>query len=298
MIDQLTLSVVNMQPISGQKQQNLAKMTALIGEAAAAGAKLVLLPELCLQGYDYYADPAIPLADKLHEAEAAGGESCRAVAALAQRYGMWVIFGMAERPYADQTLLYNTAAVAGPDGSISCYRKIHPFGEENLLFAKGDRPLLFHTAWGPVGVGICYDSYQFPELMRYYAWKGARLYLNPTAMYEEVDKPGSREAFLRYYCPTLEYGVLANTIFVASANLTGQDTLHTYGGGSMVIGPKPTVFMETDVQCWGGDPNCTAEGVYTATVDLSLATRRLCTPNPCNNEPDFRPALYAALYGE
>lgn len=52
---------------------------------------------------------------------------------------------------------------------------------------------MFETPWGPVGIEICYDSYQFPELMRYYVSKGMRLYLNPTAEFEQVELAGSRD---------------------------------------------------------------------------------------------------------
>lgn len=289
----LTLSVVSMQVCSGQISHNRAKMTAYLKEAAQAGAELVLFPELCLQGYDFYMDPALSWQEKQAASEDLAGESCRVFAKLAQEYHLYVVFGMGERC---QERLYNAAIAVNPQGKIVSYRKMHPYAEENQIFGKGDQPVLLPTPWGPVGIGICYDSYQFPELMRYYAYRGARLYLNPTALCQEIELPGSRQAFLNYYRPTLEYGVLANTIFIASANLTGWDRLHYYGGGSMIIGPKVTPFTETDVDCYAGSAEETTEGVYTATLDLALATRRLFVDNPLTGEPDFRPTLYHSFY--
>ena len=189
-------------------------------------------------------------------------------------------------------IVYNSAVSIGPEGVIGSYQKIHPFDSENNYFAKGETPFLFETPWGPISVGICYDTYQFPELMRYYVSKGSRLYLNPTAVIEEIPKEGSRQAFINYYAPTLEYGVLCNTLFIASANLTGFDDTNYFGGGSAVIGPKITPFFETDVTYYAGDKNNVQEGVYIATIDLTLAKRRLMDDTGAAGEPDYRPDLY------
>lgn len=151
---------------------------------------------------------------------------------------------------------------------------------------------MFETPWGPISIGICYDTYQFPELMRYYVDEGSRLYLNPTAVVEEIDKNGSRQAFINYYAPTLEYGVLCNTIFIASANLAGYDGSLYFGGGSAIIGPKVTPFFETDFTYYAGEKDNVQEGIHMSTLDLSLATRRLCTPNKYNGTKDYRPEIY------
>lgn len=294
MENQLAIAVVNMHAKSGEKARNLRAMLDMTLAAGQRGIQLLLFPELCLQGYDLYVNPAVDRDARRAEAEPLGGPSCRAMAEAAAQAGCYVVFGMAELAEDGHTL-YNTAAAISPEGAIAGYRKIHPFAEENLAFAKGDAPLLLDTPWGPVGVGICYDTYQFPELMRHYAHRGARLYLNPTALSEETHRPDSRRAFIRYYKPTLAYGVLANTIYVASANLTGRDSLHDFGGGSMVIGPKATEFYETDVACYAGDADETRPGMFSATIDLSLATRRLFVDNPLTGAPDFRPEIYKKL---
>ena len=151
---------------------------------------------------------------------------------------------------------------------------------------------MLNTPWGPISVGICFDTYQFPELQRYYAGKGSRLYLNPTAVLEEIPKEGSRQAFINYYAPTLEYGVLCNTIFVASANLTGMDQDNYWGGGSCIIGPKINPFFETDMVYYAGNKDNVQEGVYIETIDLSLAVRPLFQDSKFTGVPDYRPELY------
>lgn len=290
MKDNIRIATVCMR--SEGKEANLKKMEKYI---SSSDADLILFPEMCLTGYDMYIDETVSYEEKLQMAEGLDGPSCRRLEALAKEKGIYIVFGMAERK---EDILFNSAAAIGPDGIIGAYRKIHPFGPENNWCKKGEKPFIFDTPWGPVGIGICYDTYQFPELMRYYVYKGCRLYLNPTALLEEVDKEGSRQAFLDYYKPLLDYGVLCNTIYIASSNLTGKDRLNTFGGGSVVIGPKRSEFFETQIKTYAGDYDNMKEGIFTADIDLSLATRRLCIPRRQTGEPDFRPQTYIKFYEE
>ena len=69
--------------------------------------------------------------------------------------------------------LYNSALVAGPQGYLGTYRKLHLWGDENLYFEPGDLGLpVFHTEFGRLGVAICYDGW-FPEVYRLLAMRGA-----------------------------------------------------------------------------------------------------------------------------
>ena len=290
--DIITVAVVNYQVATKDKKKNVRRVTGFAEAAAKRGADLVLFPELCIMGYNYYIDGAIDKADKIMTTETLDGEICQAVSEVAQKYGIYIVFGMAEKKTPDSTEIYNSAIAIGPSGVIGSYQKIHPFEEENLWFTKGETPFMFETPWGPISIGICYDTYQFPEIMRHYVANGSRLYLNPTAGVEEIDKTGSREAFLNYYAPTLEYGVLCNTIFIASANLTAYDGSIYFGGGSAIIGPKLTPFFETDVTYYAGDKNNVQEGLSLATLDLTLAKRRLCKTETCTGTADYRPDLY------
>ncbi len=290
--DVLSVAVVNFKPATGNKKNNLQRIVDFSIAAAKRGADLVLFPELALTGYDYFVKENISLSEKAAAAETIQGPSCAEIAETAKKYGIYVVFGMGEKLEENADIIYNSAVAIGPDGVIGSYQKIHPFDSENNYFAKGETPFLFDTPWGPISVGICYDTYQFPELMRHYVSKGSRLYLNPTAVIEEIPKEGSRQAFINYYAPTLEYGVLCNTIFIASANLTGYDDTNYFGGGSAVIGPKITPFFETDVTYYAGNKDNVQEGIYLATVDLSLAKRRLMDDTGAAGEPDYRPNLY------
>ena len=293
MKDIISVAVVNFKVNAADKENNLSRMCGYAEAAAKRGADLILFPELCLYGYDFYVDEDVTQADKILTAETISGPSCAALAEIAGKYGIYIVFGMAEK--AEDTadaVLYNSAVAIGPDGVIGSYRKMHPFETESIWCEKGDRPFMFDTPWGPVSVGICFDTYQFPELQRYYCAQGSRLYLNPTAVVEEIPKEGSRQAFIDYYAPTLEYGVLCNTIYIASSNLTGRDIVNYFGGGSCVIGPAISPFYETGLHYYCGNKNNVQEELFIATIDLSLATRRLFTSKEITGVPDYRPEIY------
>lgn len=294
--DIINIAVVNFKVATGNKQANLRRMRELSVAAARRGAELVVFPEMCLMGYDYFINEAIDRETKLAVTETKQGASSEELSRIAKQHGIYIVFGMSEKLEENATVLYNSAIVLRPDGQIDSYQKIHPFNTENSWCAKGENPLLIDTEWGPIAIGICYDSYQFPELVRYYVYKGARLYLNPTAVSEEVPMEGSREAFRRCYTPHLEYLVLSSSVFIASSNLTGYDDATYFGGGSMVIGPKTNAFGEVDVVTYCGDDNDYQVGIYLTTIDLSLATRHQCVVNPYAGTPDYRPEIYRKFY--
>ena len=205
---------------------------------------------------------------------------------------------MSEKKEENADKIYNSAVVLGTEGFIGSYQKIHPFGSENLWCAKGKDPFMFDTEWGPVSIGICYDNYQFPELLRYYVWKGSRLHLNPTAVIEERPNEGSRHAFVRCYAPHLEYGVLSSSVYIASSNMTGYDMDSYFAGGSMVIGPKTNAFDEVEVTTYIGDRNDYQAKMFIGTLDLSLAVLHQCEDNPYGGGPDYRPEIYKKLFDE
>ncbi|MDD6310952.1 MAG: carbon-nitrogen hydrolase family protein [Firmicutes bacterium] len=293
MKDIMTVAVVNFRVDAANKESNLSRMCGYAEAAAKRGADLILLPEMCLYGYDYYVDTNIPQADKIASAETINGPSTMALAEIAKKYGIYIVFGMAEKVEdTPDSKLLNSAIAIGPDGVIGSYAKMHPFETESVWCEKGDKPFMFETPWGPIGISICFDTYQFPELQRHYCAKGCRLVLNPTAFLEEVAFDHSRQAFLDTFGRTLEYGVLCNTIFIASSNLTGMDIESYFGGGSSVIGPKISPFYETMLHYYAGDKDMNQAEMYLATIDLSLAERRLFTNKEITGVPDYRPEIY------
>lgn len=292
--DILTVSVVNFKVFSRDKDKNKRRIIGFVKAAAAQGSNLIVFPELALSGYDFFVSETVSQMEKEAMTEPLAGEICQEIARAAKENNIAIVFGM---PEAAEGKFYNAAVYVDNRGELLSYRKIHPFGKENLFFQKGDQPVIVESEWGNIGISICYDTYQFPELLRYYAAQGCRLILNPTALIEEVAVNKGRKSFENYYIRSLEYSASCNSIFIASANLTGYDEDNYFGGASGIFGPQITPYQEEDAYTYAGGIANTQETLVTATIDLSLANRQIFEINPITGKSDYRLELYKTFLG-
>lgn len=225
------------------------------------------------------------------------GPLFNAMAELTKKYGIYVLYGLAERDINDPTKVYNSAAICGPEGVIGTYRKIHlPFSEMNWA-DRGSSPVLFETPWGPAGVGICYDTYCFPEIMRYCRAMGSRLFINCSAI--GTEESGGAGGY--YGNLSLEYLSSTNDMFIATANLYDKDVTTYFMGGSSIIGPSskpPHIHYYTGQKFL--DPGADEGTVATATIDLSCVEssflNSLWEYNESIDSCDWRPELYSQWY--
>lgn len=263
-------------------------MEAYCQEAAEHGVEFIVFPETALTGYS--SEPDVPYEKKMHvtKAEPIPGPATERLSRLARKLHMYIVFGMPER---DGDKVYNSAAILHPDGQTECYRKIHlPFDEAGWA-ERGDTPKLIDTEWGPVGITICYDTYCFPELIRYYRAKGARLTLNVTACPDAPCTFGSAKLALPAYA-------MINYIFIASSNITGPEPGNHFPGGSGVIGPV-IGSAKAYVGHTFSDPDCGEPGLYWGEINLADTDSQAQIPIFRKNaagETDFRPDLYADWY--
>lgn len=294
--DELTLAVVDFQPIWGDVDSNVTAMGDYVAQAAEQGVGLILFPEMCVTGYVYSEDETDEDSRMCIEAaQGTDGSVATTMSQLAVDNGMWIVYGGTEPVDGDDAHAYNSAFACSPDGTVQTYRKIHPV--EGAWCTPGEEPLILETSWGNIAVDICYDTYATPELERTYAAKGCRLLLNPTATSRGFDSDaGDATLWQWYFDSRIKNIAIRDQIFVASANLAGYDGSHfTFPGGSCAWGPTSSdgtaSFAERVV---GEAPASKVEGqMFVGTLDLSLATA-----TDILNSENFKPELYAGWYGE
>lgn len=127
---------------------NVAKQMAF--EASAKGARLVVLPELCISGY--------VLSNKREASTCAqykSGYQTEAFIPIAQRFNTHIVFGYVE---ICNDKLYNSAAVVGPSGLVANIQKHNLWGSDNLWAESAENlhPVIITEA-GRLGVLICRD---------------------------------------------------------------------------------------------------------------------------------------------
>ena len=286
MPSKIKIAVVNFATIWGNKSENLKKICEFCEKAHLQNVDLIVFPETALSGYDN--DKENLNSDKMHIklAETIPGKSTEIVANIAKKYGMYVVFGMPEK--ADNNI-YNSAAIIHPDGKCESYRKIHlPFDEKEWA-KKGTEPKIIETKWGKIGITICYDTYCFPELIRYYRAQGARLILNVTACPNIPCTLGSAKLALPAYAFT-------NYVFIASSNLCCREIRSTFDGGSCIIGPDSSKggYKVYSGKMFG-DKDSNKYELIVSEIDLSLADKY--TDIPIFNG-DWNPDIYIDLYSK
>jgi N-carbamoylputrescine amidase len=261
----ITVGCANFEAVPGDKGATLVKMLDVVAAAAAQGCDLVVFPELALNSWghcDACATEHHACAWHLAEAEPADGPSYQAVRASAANHGIHVIYGFEEADASDGTVIYNSASVVAPEGLVGTYRKLHlGIPLETDRFTPGDALPVFDTDLGPIGISICYDFYNNPELCRVLALKGARLLVNPTG---RSDLPRAREHLLQATLVRAH----ENLVFAASANRVGDS--HgppAWAGGSVIGAPQfpgfPVVLAQAGV----------AEQLITAVLDFTELAR-------------------------
>jgi len=222
------------------KTANLAQARSKVLEAAKNGAKIIVLPECFNSPYStssfpQYAEPIEP-----------SQESYKALQAMAKESQSYLIGGSI--PERCDNKLYNTNLSFSPDGTlIGKHRKVHLFDidipgkikfRESDVLAAGEQVTIIDTAYGKIGVAICYDV-RFPELAMIAARKGAFMMVYPGA-FNTTTGP-------------LHWSLLAraraidNEIYIAMCS-PARDVGFSYHawGHSMVVDPMGIVLEEAD----------------------------------------------------
>ncbi|WP_166355080.1 carbon-nitrogen hydrolase family protein [Phytoactinopolyspora limicola] len=208
---------------------------------ADTGADLVVLPESVTTGFTPDCSPE-QLWDLITDIPGGHAEPFQEVA---DRLGIYLVWGAYQRG-EDRGVVYNAAALAGPDGSIrGVYHKTHPYCTE--LRSRGgwvtpghDVPVV-DTELGGIGMIICFDG-DYPELSRIAAVRGAEVIVRPSALLRSAD----------IWELTNRARAYDNHVYVIGANCTGSDPAGVmYFGNSMIVTPVAEVVARAAThECW------------------------------------------------
>ena len=240
----------------------LAHVAALIREAAAGGAKLILTPEatnFLIRDRDRR---AAVLALQADDAVVAGLRD------LARELGVWLLIGSAivRSGVADDDRAANRSLLIDDRGEVvASYDKLHvfdvdlPTGErwrESEAVRPGDAAGIADTPWGRLGLTVCYDL-RFPQLYRALAKAGTAMIAVPAAFTVPTGE-AHWETLLR--ARAIETGAF---ILAPAQGGTHEDGRRTWGH-STVVAPWGEVIAKLDHD---------APGVLFATLDLEAVSR-------------------------
>jgi len=263
----------------GETRQNLSVALSMIGDAAARGVELLVLPELWPCGYD----PVTLAEDARRAAEPLDGPRARVLADAARHHQMFLAAGSVPE-LGEDGRLHDTALVFTRRGDLAAWhRKAHLYHPtlEHAVFAPGDRLTTFDDpTLGRVGLVVGFDG-DFPEVARVLARRGARLVVAPSAFGVEH---GPAWDLLG---PAL---ALTNGQWWVQADQAGSHTSSTLLGASRIIAPTGTVVAQASSAVPGRA--CPAE-LLVHRIDLHLSRRRDGVSAPL--EDARRPDLYAEL---
>jgi len=216
----LTLALFQAGPAFRSTEEALADLDTALTRAAAAGAGMLVTPELYFSGYG--SAMVVRAA-----AQVQGSPSLRAAGELAARHGVGLVLGYPEK---SGCALYNSAAVFDRGGHlISNYRKVAlPNDFEKACFTPGTGLEAFDFEGVRCSILICYDI-EFPELARQAALLGTELLLVPTAL-------RSKWRFVSdAIVPSRAY---ENAMFIGYCDFAANETNSHFSGTSSICAPN------------------------------------------------------------
>ncbi|MGJ4942619.1 nitrilase-related carbon-nitrogen hydrolase [Bradyrhizobium sp. HKCCYLS1011] len=265
MSSEYKVAAVQFEPVMCEKERNITRLLELCEQAAAAGVRLIVTPEMGTTGYCWHDRAEVaPFVEKIP------GSTTHRFAAFARRHNCYVVIGMPE--VDDDDIYYNTAVLIGPDGVIGRHRKTHPYISEPKWAASGDlHNQVFETGIGRIALLICMDIH-FLETARLMALGGADIICHISNWLAE-----------RTPAPYWISRAFENSCYVIESNRWGLERTVQFSGGSCVIAPDGSIVAVIDK----------GDGIAAAEVDLATTRQRRVLGEAVFAQR--RPELYAEL---
>lgn len=270
-MSKITVAAVQAATIPFDGAAATARTVALMADAAATGAKIVVFPEAFIGGYPKGLDFGCSVGRRTAEGRAdfaryvrgaitVPGPEVDQLAAACQAHDLHVAVGIIER---EGGTLYCTTLYLGPEGLLGKHRKVMPTGSERLVWGFGDGSTLtvVDTPFGRMGGMICWEHYM--PLMRaaYYA-KGVQIWTAPTADDRDSWVATMRHVAMEGRCFVIgACQVMRRSDFPEdyASRIEAEPDEWMMHGRSLIVGPLGEVLA---------GPLVDAEGILTAEIEL------------------------------
>jgi predicted amidohydrolase len=239
---------------------NLAHTLSMVQQASEAGAQFIATPEVtnCVSSSRRRQNKVLALQEN--------DQTLAAMCTAAARFGVWISVGSLALKLPDDDRFTNRSFMIDPSGQIVAqYDKIHMFDvtlseteqyRESDGYRAGDHAVIADTAFGRIGMTICYDI-RFPHLYRGLAKSGASILLIPAAFAQPTGR-AHWEVLLR--ARAIETGCYVIAAAQTGEHQTSQRRPRKTYGHSMIISPWGEIMADA-----GEDL-----GIIYADLDLSL----------------------------
>lgn len=148
---------------------NLCKIETLVAEVCKEKCDLIVLPEDCITGPDYYPTP---------DPQDENSKSIKLLKQLAIRYQIHLVCGSFTKKIGKK--LFNTSLLINPIGRVILeYQKNNLWHPERPYLTKGNDIQVVKTPIGTIGIIICWDL-AFPEICRKLVKMGAEIICCPS----------------------------------------------------------------------------------------------------------------------
>lgn len=259
---------------------NLAHTLSMVQQASEAGAQFIATPEVtnCVSSSRRRQNKVLALQEN--------DQTLAAMCTAAARFGVWISVGSLALKLPDDDRFTNRSFMIDPSGQIVAqYDKIHMFDvtlseteqyRESDGYRAGDHAVIADTAFGRIGMTICYDI-RFPHLYRGLAKSGASILLIPAAFAQPTGR-AHWEVLLR--ARAIETGCYVIAAAQTGEHQTSQRRPRKTYGHSMIVSPWGEIMADA-----GEDL-----GIIYADLDLSLVeSTRARVPSILSNQSFSEP---------
>lgn len=243
--------------VSFNKEENLNKAEEMINNLSAAGADIIVLPEMfnCPYSNRYFPEYA---------EEIENSETLMRLSSTAMEKGVY-IFGGSIPEKDNEGHIYNTCFIFNRKGEIiGKHRKVHLFDidvpgrirfKESDILTPGDRVTVVDTEFGRIGAAICYDI-RFPEFMRIMSLIGANIIIVPGA-FNMTTGPAHWETLFK------ARAVDNQVYMIGTSPAREENGVYTAYGNSIVVDPWGNVINRLDEK----------EGIILSEIDLDMVDK-------------------------